>query len=147
MRKAQHLAVRQTTRSSNAFALPSITSRASCCGFDRATAVMPCTKSKTLSGGRPSSARTVSTIRPVSAFENPRFLRKSCRSSSDRATIFSRAARMPSMKGAGEDSAKRLSAGVASWAKREAAYFECRIVISWKSSTPQRLRFWQTARR
>ncbi len=45
------------------------------------------------------------------------------------------------MKGAGEDSAKRLSAGAASWAKREAAYFECRIVISWKSSTPQRLRF------
>ncbi|HSO23269.1 MAG TPA: hypothetical protein VLT81_10190 [Chondromyces sp.] len=51
------------------------------------------------------------------------------------------------MKGAGEDSAKRLSAGAASWAKREAAYFECRMVISWKSSTPQRLRFWQTARR
>ena len=29
----------------------------------------------------------------------------------------------------------------------EAAYFECRMVISSKSSTPQRLRFWQTARR
>ncbi len=54
---------------------------------------------------------------------------------------------MPSMKGAGEESAKRLSAGTASWAKREAAYFECRMVISWKFSTSQRLRFWQTARR
>lgn len=63
--------------SNNTFAFPSITNRASCCGFERATAVIPCTKSKTLSGGRPSSASTVSTIRPVSAFENPRLRRKS----------------------------------------------------------------------
>lgn len=104
----------QRVAANSAFVFPSITSRASYCGFDRATALIPCTKSNTLSGGRPSSARTVATIRPVSAFENPRLRRKSCLSSSDRATIFSRAAQMPSMKGAGKDSAKRLSAGVAS---------------------------------
>ncbi len=137
----------QIARSSNAFARVSIARRASCCGLDRATAVMPCTKSNTLSGGRPSSARTVSTIFAVSAFEKPRFFRKLARSSSLRATIFSRAARMPSMNGAGEELAKRVSAGAASCAKRFAAYLECRIEISWKSSTPQRLRFWQTARR
>ena len=51
------------------------------------------------------------------------------------------------MKGAGEEFANRVSAGAASCAKRDAAYFECRMLISWKSSTPQRLRFWQTARR
>ena len=44
-----------------------MSSRASCCGLSRATAVMPWTKSKTLSGGRPSSASTASMIRPVSA--------------------------------------------------------------------------------
>ena len=49
------------TISSNAFAFPYITNRASCCGFDRATAVIDCTKSKTVSGRRPSSASTVST--------------------------------------------------------------------------------------
>ena len=69
------------------------------------------------------------------------------RSSSVRATICSRAALMPLTKGIGEELAKRVSAGAASWAKREAAYFEWRMVISSKSSTPQRLRFWQTARR
>ena len=37
--------------------------------------------------------------------------------------------------------AKRLRAGAASCANRDAAYFECRIVISSKSSTPQRFRF------
>jgi hypothetical protein len=71
----------------------------------------------------------------------------SLRSSSVRATIFSRAALMPLIKRIGDELAKRVSAGAASWAKREAAYFECRMVISSKSSTPQRLRFWQTARR
>ena len=50
-------------------------------------------------------------------------------------------------EGCGEELAKRVRAGAASWAKREAAYFECRMVISSKSSTPQSLRFWQTARR
>jgi hypothetical protein len=80
-------------------------------------------------------------IRAVSAFEKPRLRRNSSRSSSVRATICARAAVMPSMKGRGEEFAKRVSAGVASCAKRDAACFECRIVISWKSSTPQRLRF------
>jgi len=47
----------------------------------------------------------------------------------------------------GEELANRVSAGAASCANREAAYFEWRMVISSKSSTPQRLRFWQTARR
>ena len=42
---------------------------------------------------------------------------------------------------------KRVSAGAAWCVKREAANFEWRMVISSKSSTPQRLRFWQTARR
>lgn len=32
-------------------------------------------------------------------------------------------------------SAKRLIAGVASWAKLEAAYFECRMSICWKCAT------------
>lgn len=39
------------------------------------------------------------------------------------------AARMPSTYGAGENSAKRVSAGAALWAKR-VTYFEWRIVIS-----------------
>jgi hypothetical protein len=38
-------------------------------GFARATAVTPCTKSKTLSGGRPSSTNTVSTILPGCAID------------------------------------------------------------------------------
>ena len=72
---------------------------------------------------------------------------KVSRSSSLRATICCRAAFTPFTKLAGEELAKRVSAGAASWAKREAAYFEWRMVISWKSSTPQRFRFWHTARR
>lgn len=47
----------------------------------------------------------------------------------------------------GRDGISLVSAGAASCAKREAACFECRMVISSKSSTPQRLRFWHTARR
>ncbi len=84
------------TFSNNTFAFPSTTSFASCCGFERATAVIPCTKSNTLSGGRPSSASTVSAIRRVSTFENPRWRRKSWRSSSVLATIFSRRCRRSS---------------------------------------------------
>jgi hypothetical protein len=64
--------------------------------------------------------------------------RNSLRSSSMRATIRSRAALMPLTKGTGEELAKRVSAGAASCAKREAAYLEWRMVISSKSSTPQR---------
>ena len=63
------------------------------------------------SGGRLSSASTVSMILPVSAFEKPRLRRKSLRSSSVRATIRSRAALMPLMKGCGEELAKFSSAG------------------------------------
>lgn len=77
----------------------------------------------------------------ASVLEEPRLRRKSLRSSSERATIFSRAALMPLTKGRGEELAKRVSAGAPSCAKREAAYFECRIVISSKSSTPHRFRF------
>ena len=52
------------------------------------------------------------------------------------------------MKGAGEDSAKRLSAGAASWAKREAAYFECRMVDFLEVlDAPEGCGSWQTARR
>ena len=102
----------------------------------RAIAVMPCTKSKTLSGFRLSSASTVSMILAVSAFENPRLRKNSVRSSSVRATICARAALMLFTNGAGLEFANRVSAGFASPAKREAAYFECRMVISWKSSTP-----------
>jgi hypothetical protein len=105
------------------------------------------TKSKMLSGLRPSSAITVSITLAVSDLLNPRLRRKSVRSSSVRATMRSRADLMPLMNGMGEELANRVSAGAASGAKREAANFEWRIVISSKSSTPQRLRFWQTARR
>gem|GEM_PF-4816952 len=91
---------------------------------------MPCTKSKMLSGRRPSSISTFSMILPDSAFEKPRLRRKSARSSSLRATICCRAALMPFTKPCGEELANRVSAGAASWAKREAAYFECRIRIS-----------------
>ena len=69
------------------------------------------------------------------------------RSSSLCATTCARAARMPATNGAGELSANRFSAGAASRAKRGAANFECRMVISSKSSTPHRLRFLHTARR
>lgn len=91
----------------------------------RAIAVMPCTKSKTLSGFRLSSASTVSMILAVSAFENPRLRKNSARSSSARATICARAALMLLTNGAWLAFAKRVSAGIASVAKREAAYFEC----------------------
>jgi hypothetical protein len=70
---------------------------------------------------RPSSASTVSMILPVSALPNPRLRRKVSRSSSVRATTFSRAALMPATNGAGEELAKLVSAGAASWAKRCAA--------------------------
>src|SRR5450631_4065823 len=106
---------------------------------------MPCTKSNRLSGGRPSSCNTVSMIFAVSDLENPRLRKNPSRSSSVRATIRSRAALIPAMNGAGEESAKRVRAGVASWAKRCAANLEWRMVISSKFSTPQRLRFTQTA--
>jgi len=56
-------------------------------------------------------------ILPVSALLKPRLRRKLSRSSSVRATIRSRAARMPATKGAGEEWAKLVSAGAASWAK------------------------------
>ena len=85
---------------------------------------------------RPSSVSTVSMTFVVSDLLKPRLRRKSTRSSSVRATICARAALMPLTKRMGEESAKRFSAGAASWAKREAAYFEWRIVISSKSSTP-----------
>ncbi len=52
----------------------------------------------------------------------------------------------PKEKGDGEELAKRVRAGAASCAKREAAYLEWRMAISWKSSTPHKLRFMQTAR-
>tara|TARA_Y100001933_G_C18698871_1_gene438173 strand:+ start:205 stop:513 length:309 start_codon:yes stop_codon:yes gene_type:complete len=81
----------QATFSNNTFAFPSITNRASCSGFDRATAVISCTKSKTLSGGRPSSASIVSTIRPASAFENPRLREASPDDPGQTARRFSRA--------------------------------------------------------
>ena len=86
-------------------------------------------------------------ILAVSDFEKPRFLRKSARSSSVRATICARAALMLLTNGAGLEFANRVSAGIASVAKREAAYFEWRMAISWRSSTPHKFRFWQTARR
>src|SRR6267142_133413 len=67
---------------------------------------MPCTKSKMLSGGRPSSASTASITLPVSVLEKPRRRKNSVRSSSLRATIRSRAALMPLTKGMGEELAK-----------------------------------------
>ena len=82
---------------------------ASFCGLDRATAVMPWMKSKTLSGGRPSSARTVSTILAVSAFEKPRLRTKSVRSSSVHATMRSRAVRVPWTKGEDADEERLLA--------------------------------------
>ena len=92
-------------------------------------AVMPCTKSNTDSGGRPSSSKTVSMILAVSGFEKPRRRRNSERSSSERATILRRAAWMPATKAEADESAKLSSAGAASSAKRDAAYLEWRIVI------------------
>ena len=55
--------------------------------------------------------------------------------------------KVPLTKGSAEELAKFASVGAASWAKRLAAYLEWRMVISSKSSTPHKLRFWQTARR
>jgi hypothetical protein len=60
----------------------------------------------------------------VSDLLKPRLRRNSVRSSSVRATIRSRAALIPLTKGTGEELAKRVSAGAASWAKREAANLE-----------------------
>jgi len=57
----------------------------------------------------------------VSALLKPCLRRKASRSSSLRAMIRSRAALMPAMKRAGDDRAKLVSAGAASWAKRCAA--------------------------
>ena len=68
---------------------------------------------------------------------NPRLRRKVSRSSSLRATIRPRAALIPAMNGAGEESANRVKAGAASCAKRWAANLECRMVISSKFSTPR----------
>ena len=100
---------RSTTRYvGNVEYFPRANSRASSRSIGRAVLCARGTEvAKTLSDGRPSSARTVSTVRPVSTFENPRLRRKYFRSSSDRATIFSRAARMPSMKDAGENLANK----------------------------------------
>lgn len=113
----------------------------------RANAVMPCTKSKMLSGLRFSSPRTVSMILDASDLENPPLRRKVSRSSSVRATIRCRAALTPATNSAGEELAKLVNVGAASCAKRCAANFEWRMVISSKFSTPQRLRFIHTARR
>jgi hypothetical protein len=77
----------------------------------------------------------------------PFLRRKLSRSSSVRVTISCRAAAMPATNGAGEELAKLVNAGAASWAKRCEANFEWQIVICSKFSTPQRLRFMQTARR
>ena len=106
---------------------------------------MPCAKSKIDSGGRPSSARTVSMILPASASENPCRRRKSVRSSSVLATIRPRAASMPLTKILGEDFAKFSSAGAASCAKRLAAYLLWRMVVSSKSFTPHLLLLRQAA--
>ena len=104
---------RQSACSSSFLALPSSSRRLSWWGFERATAVMPCTKSYRLSGGCPSSAITVWMIFVVSAFEKPRRRRKVSRSSSLRATMRSRAALIPVMKCCGEEFAKCSSAGAA----------------------------------
>ena len=82
----------------------------------------------------------------VSDLENV-FAQKLSRSSSVRATIRCRAALMPATNGAGDELAKLVSAGAASWANRCAANLEWRMVICSKFSTPQRLRFMHTARR
>ena len=104
-------------------------------------------ESKMLSGLRFSSPRTASMTFDISAFEKPFLCKKLSRSSSVRATIRCSAAAMPATNGADDELAKFVNAGAASWAKRCAANFECRIVICSKFSTPQRLRFMQTARR
>ena len=83
-----------------------------------------------LSGFLPSSANTVSMMVAVSALEKPRLRRNSERSSSVRATIYARADLIPLMKGMCEESAKRVSAGAASRAKRSDAYFDWRMTIS-----------------
>lgn len=90
-------------------------------------AVMPCTKSKMLSGLRFTSPRTASMTFDVSALERPLLRRKFSRSSSVRATIRCRAAAMPATNGTGEELAKFVNADTASWAKRCAANFEWRM--------------------
>jgi hypothetical protein len=80
-------------------------------------------------------------------FGEPAFVQEGLAILPVRATIRSRAALMPAMNGAGDESAKLVRAGAASWANRCAANLECRIVISSKFSTPHRLGFMQTARR
>jgi hypothetical protein len=57
----------------------------------------------------------------VSDFEKPFLPRKLSRSSSLRATIRCRAAAIPATNGAGDELAKFVSAGAASWANRCAA--------------------------
>ncbi len=74
-----------------------------------------------LSGLRPSSFSTVSITLAVSGLVKPRFDMKVARSSSVLATIVWRAALMPWMNPAGEESAKLRSAGAASWMNRLAA--------------------------
>ena len=63
-------------RSNSSFALPSSSNLASWCGRLRARAVMPCTKSNTLSGGWPSSLKTALMTFAVSDLLNPRLRRK-----------------------------------------------------------------------
>lgn len=69
---------------------------------------MPRTKTKTVLDGRHSSAIKVSMIRPVSAFEKPRFRRKASRSSSSRATTCERVAFLKFRKGLGRGIGERL---------------------------------------
>src|SRR3546814_19680668 len=62
----------QWTASRSLRALPSVSSLLSWWVLVRAKAVMPCTKSYMLSGGRPSSLSTVATLLADSALERPR---------------------------------------------------------------------------
>jgi len=71
--RRQRRSGRQATFCSRVRALPSSSMRLSWLALVRATAVMPWTKSKIDSGGRPSSASTVSITLPASALEKPRF--------------------------------------------------------------------------
>ena len=77
----------QAARSSSFLARASMSSRASWWVLCARRAVMPCTKSKMLSGCAAFLLRTVSMIFAVSAFEKPRLRRNSLRSSSARATM------------------------------------------------------------
>lgn len=65
--------------------------------------IIPCAKSKMLSGGRPSSCKTVSMILPVWALLESRLRRKVSRPSWVRATMRSRAALIPTTNGAREE--------------------------------------------